>query len=178
MIILFFFLSSFKISSYQRYEQNALLPVLDLIGSSILSIFWIAGTTAWSAGVSDIKYYVNPDNLKEHLAICKDTKELSNVCRTTFTGKYNGLSISIIFGFGCIVVWCASIWFVYKNTQFFKLQQQQLMQQFGGDAQQQQPVQPIPDQAAAGTNPFGDFNPIGQQQPPPVSTNPYVQQNY
>lgn len=98
-----------------------------------------------------------------------------SVCTTSFTGKWNGLSISVIFGFGCIIVWVASIWFVYKQTQFFKQQQQQqeLMQQqqFGT-----QPVQPVPEQIPAGTNPFGDFNPIGQQAP--VSTNPYVQQNY
>lgn len=148
--------------------------MLDLIGSSILSIFWIAGTCAWSAGVSDIKFYVNPENLKENIAICKEF----NVCTASFQGKWNGLSISVIFGFGCIIVWCASIWFVYKHTQFFKQQQQQqqLMQQqqFGAG------VQPVVDPnapAPAGTNPFGDFNPIGQQAPP-VSTNPYVQQNY
>lgn len=139
-----------------------------------MSIFWIAGTTAWSAGVSDIKYYVSPDSLKEHIAICKETQ---NVCITSFSGKWNGLSISIIFGFGCIIVWCASIWFVYKHTQFFKQQQLLMQQQFSADGVQQQPISDPNQQIPAGTNPFGDFNPIGQQVPP-VSTNPYVQQNY
>lgn len=75
MLILFQFQCfHLQIYSYQRYQENALIPVLDLIGSSVMSIFWIAGTTAWSAGVSDIKYYTNLNNFKEHIAICKELK--------------------------------------------------------------------------------------------------------
>ena len=144
-----------------------------------MSIFWIAGTTAWSAGVSDIKYYVNPDNLKENFAICKEGNNINNICVTSFVGKWNNLSISVIFGFGCCFTWVASVWFVYKQTQFFKQQQQQqqLMQQqqFGGN-------QPLSDenqqQLPPGGNPFGDFNPAATQPQAPVSTNPYIQQNY
>lgn len=80
-----------------------------------------------------------------------------------------------------MLLWGASIWFVYKETQFFKQQQQQreLMQQqqygvggagISGVAVQNQA---IPSQAV-GANPFGNYDPIGQ---PPAPTNPYIQQN-
>jgi hypothetical protein len=59
-----------------------------------MSLFWLAGTCAWSAGVSDVKYYVHPAILKEHLRICKEGG--NDVCTAVSIGKWAGLNISVV----------------------------------------------------------------------------------
>lgn len=46
-------------------------------------------------------------------------------------GTYANVTVSVIFGFLNFLLWICSVWFIYKETKFFKIR----------SAQQQQPPQ-------------------------------------
>lgn len=134
-----------------QYAMNPLLPVVDLAGTGLLALFWVAGSCAWALGVSDLKYYTHPRYLSEHIYVCNDR---SADCSTVDPGNWATLNISLLSGFTNAFLWCMSCWFVFKETQFHQkgpapvsgfptFDQQQA--QFPTSMQQQQPF-PAPQQ--------------------------------
>lgn len=99
----------------QQYATNPLLPVIDLAFTGLLALFWIAGSSAWTLGVSDLKHYTNPRYLKNYIYICKDER---SDCSPLELGNYAPLNISLLCGFTNAFVWCMCCWFVFKETQF------------------------------------------------------------
>lgn len=77
----------------RHYETNPLIPVIDLAATGVLTIFWLAGSCAWAAGVSDVKFYTNPDHLIKQLTICSSTLEN---CQPESPGKWASLNISLV----------------------------------------------------------------------------------
>lgn len=98
-----------------QYATNPLLPVIDLAFTVILAVFWIAGTSAWALGVSDLKYYTHPRYLNNHIYICKDSSAL---CSAEETGNWAPLNVSLLCGFTNAFVWSMCCWFIFKETQF------------------------------------------------------------
>ncbi|CAG2100326.1 unnamed protein product [Medioppia subpectinata] len=149
----------------RQYESNPLLAVIDLAATGVLTIFWLAGACAWAAGVSDVRYYTSPSYLYKHLDFCSpnNTAESLNPkgeCYESNPGKWTSLNISLIFGFANIFLWAASMWFVFKETQFHRKQ--------------------MPDQMGAPGGPqpgFGQFgDQMGGQQQMPQQTTHFPQQ--
>ncbi|GBN48983.1 Synaptophysin [Araneus ventricosus] len=124
---------------HRLYTTNPMTPVVDLLATVILSIFWFAGSCAWAQGVSDVKYYTNPSNLFHDIDICMDDAQ---TCSTKSPGNFASLNVSLIFGFGNCMLWISSLWFVYKETSFHQqVQPPAMLPQMG---QQQAP--PMQDQ--------------------------------
>ncbi|GFU09916.1 synaptophysin [Nephila pilipes] len=124
---------------HRLYSTNPMTPVVDLLGSGVLSVFWFAGSCAWAQGVSDVKYYTNPANLFHDIEICMDGPQ---TCRTVSPGNFASLNVSLIFGFANCMLWISSLWFVYKETSFHQqIQPPAMLPQMG---QQQAP--PMQDQ--------------------------------
>ncbi|XP_055937205.1 synaptophysin-like isoform X1 [Argiope bruennichi] len=98
---------------HQAYTDNTKLPVVDLGITAVLSVFWMAGSSAWAQGVTDLKYYIHPDTLFTFFSICK-----KNTCQTVEDGSYGVLNGSLILGFANFLLWTSSLWFVYKETVF------------------------------------------------------------
>lgn len=136
----------------QQYMMNPLVPVVDLAGTCLLALFWVAGSCAWALGVSDIKYYTHPRYLSEHIYVCNDR---SADCSTVDPGNWATLNISLLSGFTSAFLWCMSCWFVFKETTFhqkgpapvsgFPAFDQQPMSQSFPTHMQQQPF-PAPQQ--------------------------------
>lgn len=105
----------------QMYTNNQLVPIADLAGSGVLSLFWIAGSSAWSQGVSDVKFYTDPKFIMEEFEPCK----IQGDCQISSTPNFATLNVSLIFGFANFLLWVASLWFVYKETVFHLQRQQQ-----------------------------------------------------
>ncbi|XP_054723997.1 synaptophysin-like isoform X2 [Uloborus diversus] len=101
---------------HQMYANNPKLPVIDMGITAVLSVFWLAGSSAWAQGVADLKFYLHPDTVFNFLGICK----LPDVaCETTEDGTYGLLNASLIAGFANFLLWSCSLWFIYKETVFF-----------------------------------------------------------
>ncbi|GIY64394.1 synaptophysin [Caerostris extrusa] len=103
---------------HQTYSNNPKLPVVDLVISVVLSIFWMAGSSAWAQGVTDLKYYLHPETLFQFLFICLNEKNGHDVCDSEEDGSYGTLNASLILGFANFLLWTCSLWFIYKETVF------------------------------------------------------------
>ncbi|CAF0952696.1 unnamed protein product [Rotaria sordida] len=126
-----------------RYDER--IPIIDFILIIIWAIFWIAGSSAWAQGVSSIRSQTSFNYVYTLVPECAvDPK-----CEENESGTYANITVSVIFGFLNFLLWLGSMWFVYKETKFFKSQTaQQYPQQnnftniSGPNMQQQQQQQP------------------------------------
>lgn len=82
---------TFYLISYQHYENNPLIPVIDLAITGILSLFWFAGSSAWATNVSDLKHYTNPLTWMKYIVICK-----SAFCETSKQANWSTLNVSLV----------------------------------------------------------------------------------
>ncbi|XP_023240534.1 synaptophysin-like protein 2 [Centruroides sculpturatus] len=103
------------------YQNNPMYPLVDMGITSVITLFWLAGSSAWADSVSDMKYYTKPENLFKNLCECMR----KDVCKSDDMGSFASLDVSLVFGFSNFLLWGVSIWFVYKETTFHQQRQQQ-----------------------------------------------------
>ncbi|XP_066997390.1 synaptophysin isoform X2 [Anabrus simplex] len=99
------------------YQSNGLLPLTDFILTTILAVFWLSGSAAWANGLTGLKTATSPNNL-----ISIYNKKVYTV-DTVSVGNYSGLNISVILGFLNFFLWASDLWFLYKETPWFKMKQ-------------------------------------------------------
>lgn len=93
------------------YSENKLVPFVDLVLTVVLTGFWFLGWCSWVANYGNIKnaYY---DSAKGYCDYIGGTDcSVSGV-------NFGKLVVSLIAGFGDIMLWGASCWFVFKETAF------------------------------------------------------------
>lgn len=89
----------------------------DFILTAVLAIFWLAGSIAWSNGTSGLKTVTDAVAIQ---AQCGGASKLS-----VFTSSFSRLNISLLFGYLNFFLWASDLWFLYKETHWFKERQQQ-----------------------------------------------------
>lgn len=100
-----------------KYETDPLVPMVDLCITLLLTILWVILTITWGLNVSDLKHYVHPMYISNHVSICQN----ANVsCHVKELGKWSSLSVSIGCGFMCIMLWLGSTWYTFKETTLHK----------------------------------------------------------
>ncbi|KAG8199516.1 hypothetical protein JTE90_009362 [Oedothorax gibbosus] len=102
---------------HQTYTNNTKIPVVDLGMTTMLTVFWMGGSSAWAQGVADLKSYLHPDTVFKFLIICTSNDE-AKACRTDEDGSFGLLNGSLILGFANFILWAFSLWFIYKETVF------------------------------------------------------------
>ncbi|CAB3383504.1 Hypothetical predicted protein [Cloeon dipterum] len=107
-----------------KYQSNPLIPLADFGGTALLALLWLSASAAWANGLSGIKHSTDPGILMRTVQCAKD-----DFCTTVTTGSFSGLNTSVILGFLNFFLWTADLWFVYKETPWFKMRQQPLDQQ-------------------------------------------------
>ncbi|KAI1287340.1 Synaptophysin-like protein 1 [Halotydeus destructor] len=97
------------------YENNTMVPLIDLAGSAILTLFWFLGWCVWWANVGNVKDFARElhNTVKADLINSADVYDREKY-------RFAQLTISLLFGFGNIILWAASCWFVYKDTHLYK----------------------------------------------------------
>ena len=132
----------------RQYRNDERLPMIDFLLTIIWTVFWIAGSSAWGQGVSDLRHQTSTDYVTRIVTGCKSNG--TDICSQyeckykyfmkktklhlffLLAGTYANVTVSVIFGFLNFLLWVASVWFIYKETRFFKSR----------NAQQQQPPPP------------------------------------
>lgn len=89
----------------------------DFILTAVLAIFWLAGAIAWSNGASALKTVTDAVAIQ---ARCVGASKLS-----VYTSSFSRLNISLLFGYLNFFLWASDLWFLYKETHWFKERQQQ-----------------------------------------------------
>ena len=101
-----------------------------------MAFFWLAGSSAWANGLSGMKDVADPDNWiftsqYENAAICFKTTHGSylypkiGVCNPISRGHFGGANVSVLFGFLNFFLWASNLWFLYKETSWYKGSQDQ-----------------------------------------------------
>ncbi|XP_049782584.1 synaptoporin-like isoform X3 [Schistocerca cancellata] len=97
------------------YQSNDHLPRADFVATVVLAVLWLSGSAAWANGLSQIKMATNPSFLT---SLCKQI-----ACSVSVGGSFSSLDISIILGFLNFFLWASDLWFLYKETSWFKMKQ-------------------------------------------------------
>ncbi|CAG5117220.1 unnamed protein product, partial [Candidula unifasciata] len=111
---------------YRRYSR---IVVADFIISIVLTVLWVISSSAWAAGVADVKTYTDP----AEGGIIGPTSKVTDCqkpgsCTVDHLGNFASLNVSVIFGFLNFLVWLGNLWFLYKETPWFKVQAKPPMQ--------------------------------------------------
>lgn len=102
------------------YRNNDKIPIIDFIVSVVITLCWLICSAAWAHGLAELKFYSDPASiLKLHVPECMVATD--EKCTTTDGGNYAGLNVSIIFGFLNLAVWAGNLWFLFKETSWFKV---------------------------------------------------------
>lgn len=101
-----------------QYQNNNTWPIADFSVTVFLALLWLSGSAAWANGLSGLKYSTDPNVLLKTKQ-CGD----SGLCTNVTTGSFSSLEISVIFGFLNFFLWASDLWFLYKETSWFKMKQ-------------------------------------------------------
>lgn len=91
---------------------------VDFFVTMVLALFWFAGSVAWAAGFPDLKDGTDAEEYIKSSGQCKPS--IASSCRVLEKAGYAGLTISVLFGFLSCFLWCANVWFVYKETHWHR----------------------------------------------------------
>ncbi|XP_030633564.1 synaptophysin-like protein 2a [Chanos chanos] len=98
---------------YQHvYRETSRGPVIDFFITAIFAFLWLAASSAWAKGLSDVKNATNPSTLINE---CKKA-----VCKIKEYPAMGRLNASVIFGFLNLILWAGNCWFIYKETPFHR----------------------------------------------------------
>lgn len=132
----------------EMYMTTDLWPKVDVVLLAVWTLLWLIASSAWADGLGNVKYFTNPNNawIKHAIPDCADGVK----CVATETGNFANANVSVMFGFLCMFVWGGSVWFVMKETSWFK-------ERYGGGAslpQQQYPPTQSSQPGGAAYNPY------------------------
>lgn len=138
-----FLISLFTVIFYvladDKFHQIDAIPMADFIITAIYVLLWFISSAAWADGVVKIKHYTDPKDLwllNNNFPECPDIVQ----CKSNEDGHFANITVSVIFGFLCMGVWIGNLWFLYKETKWFKDSDGPKLEQTAGSSAVQTPT--------------------------------------
>ncbi|CAG5980442.1 synaptoporin b [Menidia menidia] len=100
-----------------KYRKNNRGPLVDFVVTVIFSLVWLVSSCCWAKALSEIKTATNPTQVLLLIAACRARE---NRCAATQEPLWSRLHTSAVFGFVNLVLWSGNIWFVFKETGWYK----------------------------------------------------------
>ncbi|XP_068567804.1 synaptoporin b [Cebidichthys violaceus] len=100
-----------------KYLRNNRGPLVDFVVTVIFSLVWLVSSCCWAKTLSDIKTATNPTQVLLLISACRAQE---NKCTATQEPLWSRLNTSAVFGFVNVVLWVGNIWFVFKETGWYK----------------------------------------------------------
>jgi len=112
-----------------KYDNVLFFSTVDFGLTCLIALFWFIASVAWAKAIDDIKSQVTVyGETKKLIEIfptsCPKAGVLACIASTS-NPTFASLIISCIFGFGNIILWGGNIWFVLKETAWYKAKNQQ-----------------------------------------------------
>lgn len=101
------------------YRSNTNISTADFIISVILTLFWLVASSAWAQGLVNLKYYTDLSKCGQ-FGMIPDCSPPNNCVQLEYP-NFASLNVSVIFGFLNMLVWAGNLWFLYKETPWFKV---------------------------------------------------------
>lgn len=98
----------------EKYQSNKMLPLADFVLTTVLAVLWLSSSAAWANSLTGIKSVTDVPYIKSQ---CK-------ICPTVWTASFSSLNISVLLGFLNFFLWASDLWFLYKETEWFKTRQE------------------------------------------------------
>ncbi|KAI6207074.1 Cytochrome b-c1 complex subunit Rieske, mitochondrial [Aphelenchoides besseyi] len=99
------------------------VPKLDLIITLAIAAAWFLATWIWWGATNSLEDATDPDHVRDKfkkLGFCDNQK---GDCDFYSYAAYAPLTVSIIAGFACLILFGTNVWFVYKETSWFRERQ-------------------------------------------------------
>ncbi|XP_060898932.1 synaptoporin b [Labrus mixtus] len=100
-----------------KYLKNNRGPLVDFVVTIIFSFMWLISSCCWAKTLSDIKTATNPTQVLLLISACRSPE---NKCTATQEPFWSRLNTSAVFGFVNVLLWVGNIWFVFKETGWYK----------------------------------------------------------
>jgi hypothetical protein len=109
----------------EQYQHNDKVPIADFIITIVFAALWLISSSAWADALTKIKHYTDPadvifDKERNPFPECQGGFGPNVTCTVTSQGNFASLNVSIIFGFLNMLIWTGNLWFLYKETKWFK----------------------------------------------------------
>ncbi|XP_078061594.1 synaptophysin-like protein 2 [Mustelus asterias] len=99
------------------YQQNKYLPIADFVVTALFAFLWLASSSAWVQGLTDVKKSTWPTTLIRAISACQ---EKNVVCTQGALPSMGRLNASVMFGFMNFILWSGNSWFAFKETSWHK----------------------------------------------------------
>uniref|UniRef100_H3B8W0 Synaptophysin like 2 n=1 Tax=Latimeria chalumnae TaxID=7897 RepID=H3B8W0_LATCH len=105
------------------YLENSRWPAIDFFVTFLFAVMWLISSSAWAKALTDVKTVSSPSRIIEEMReVCKLPEVVCNAGATPAMGRLNA---SVIFGFLNLILWAGNCWFVFKETSWHKVPDQQ-----------------------------------------------------
>ncbi|XP_037086906.1 synaptophysin-like [Pollicipes pollicipes] len=102
-----------------HYVNQRIIPTVDFVTHALLAAMWLVAASAWASGLGALKSGADPGQQLNQLC-----DQLHNVdCRVAgddHRGTFGKLNASLCFGFLNVFVWAGNLWFLFKETVWYK----------------------------------------------------------
>ncbi|XP_077459503.1 synaptoporin b [Stigmatopora argus] len=101
-----------------KYLKNNRGPLVDFVVTVTFSLIWFLSSCCWAKALSDIKTATKPTKVLLLIPACLGPE---NKCTATQDPHWARLNASVVFGFANVILWAGNIWFVFKETGWYRM---------------------------------------------------------
>ncbi|XP_055338232.1 synaptophysin-like [Paramacrobiotus metropolitanus] len=104
------------------YRARDMVAQTDFVVTVFFAFMWLVCASAWAHGVNGVKHCTDPAVVSERLTSTKLTEKFPscNSCLPGQSPNYANLNISVLLGFLNFFIWCGNVWFLWKETAWYR----------------------------------------------------------
>uniref|UniRef100_A0A4W5M553 Synaptoporin b n=1 Tax=Hucho hucho TaxID=62062 RepID=A0A4W5M553_9TELE len=100
-----------------KYREGNRGPLVDFVVTVLFAFMWLVSSCAWAKALSDVKSATDPTKVLLLISACRRP---ANRCSASHYPVWSELNTSVAFGFVNFILWAGNIWFVFKETGWYK----------------------------------------------------------